>query len=83
LRRQKKRTKENATQLPAYSCASQIKMGRAKLAIAQTVALLIHFYLQMLGAVRMGIRLLRTRYRIVLLVLDVQIYSTANGKFTQ
>jgi len=36
LRRQKKRTKEKATQLPAYSCASQVKMGRAKTRYAQT-----------------------------------------------
>jgi len=36
LRRQKKQTKEKAPLLPASSCASQVKMGRAKTRYAQT-----------------------------------------------
>jgi len=36
LRRQSIRTKEKTTQLPAFSCASQVKMGRAKTRCAQT-----------------------------------------------
>jgi len=58
LRRQKKVSKEKATQLTAYSCALPERMGSEKTRFvnsAQTLSLLIHSLGQMLGAVRMGI----------------------------
>jgi len=57
LRRQKKVSKEKATQLTAYSCALPERMGSEKtrsVNYAQTLSLLIHSLGQMLGAVRMG-----------------------------
>jgi len=58
LRRQKKVSKEKATQLTAYSCASPARMGSEKtrsVNSAQTLSLLIHSLGQMLGAVRMEV----------------------------